>query len=108
MNQQFFIDRITAWANRAANEITYATGANKNAWQGQYEVLRSCAAAAASGSNAIANLETFRNNIIMDRKTTITEWNHTGAEDDAAMLTGKTQGYDLILSLLKEAGAAWS
>ncbi len=96
------------WANRAASEVTYSSGANKSAWQGQYEVLRSCATAAASGSNSIANLEAFRNNIITDRITTLEEWNHTVSEDEAASLTGKTQGYDLILALLNEAGSAWS
>jgi hypothetical protein len=102
VDRQTFIDRLRAWAARADSEVTHSLGTAQIAWQGQAGVLRALANVAATANTDPA---TLRKQIIADRQKTLAAWNGEREEADAALFTGETQAYELVLDLLSDVDA---
>lgn len=109
MTREQVIDRLRVWAIRAQSEAQQAdTPEDVANWTGQAQVL-SGIGEFMLGQGAQLDPAGVRLQVISGRQKSIGAWDlarHT--ERELALHAGEVTGYDLALSLLKDAGQSWS
>ena len=102
-----FQDRLRVWSARATHEVVNSDGDIAQSWRGQQQVLGDVAMYM-EGEGARYTPTQMRQRLIEDREALRRDWEATKDLHQAAALSGKVAAYDLILTLLKDAGRAWS
>jgi hypothetical protein len=103
------IERLRVWAVRAQSEAQRAdTPADVLNWTGQAQVLSGIAEFLAS-QGAQLDPASVRLQVVTSRQKSIGAWEHARDDERAlAQFAGEVTGYDLALSLLKDAGQSWT
>ncbi len=109
MTREQVIDRLRVWAARANSEALEAdTSADRLNWTGQAQVLGDVAAFLAN-QGAGLDLERVRLQVIAGRQQAIAAWELARQNGhDLALHAGEVAGYDVMLSLLRDAGTSWA
>ena len=107
LSREQFQDRLRVWSARAAHEVVNSDGDIAASWQGQQRVL-GAAAMYMEGEGARYAPTQVRQRLIDDREAVRRDWEATKDKREAAGLSGEVAAYDLILTLLKDAGRAWA
>ncbi len=102
-----FQERLRAWSARAAHEVINSDGAIAASWRGQQRVLGDVAMYM-EGEGARYTPTQLRLRLIDDREAARRAWEATKDPHQVATLSGEVAAYDLVLTLLKDAGRAWS
>lgn len=102
-----FQERLRVWSARAAHEVVNSDGAIAESWRGQQRVL-GAVAMYMEGEGARYTPTQLRQRLIDDREAARRAWEATRGTGQVAALSGEVAAYDLILTLLKDAGRAWS
>jgi len=102
-----FQDRLRAWNARAAHEVVNSDGDIAESWRGQQRVL-GAVAMSMEGEGARYTPPQLRQRLIDDREAVRRAWEATKDPHQAAALAGEVAAYDLVMTLLKDAGRAWS
>jgi hypothetical protein len=102
-----FQDRLRAWSARAAHEVVNSDGMIAESWRGQQRVLGAIAMFM-EGEGARYTPSQLRLRLIDDREAARRAWEATRDKRQVAALSGEVAAYDLVLTLLKDAGRAWS
>jgi hypothetical protein len=103
------IDRLRVWALRAQSEADNGDNLiDTLTWTGQAQVLNGIAEFLASQGSQLGP-GAARLQVISGRQKSISAWDMArGNPRDLALHAGEVAGYDLALSLLKDAGATWA
>ncbi|HEY7357574.1 MAG TPA: hypothetical protein VH590_13945 [Ktedonobacterales bacterium] len=102
-----FQDRLRVWSARAAHEVINSDGTIAASWRGQQRVL-GAVAMYMEGAGAGFSPTQVRLRLIDDREAARRAWEATTDPRQVAELAGEVAAYDLILTLLKDAGRVWS
>jgi hypothetical protein len=102
-----FQDRLRAWSARAAHEVENSSGEIAASWKGQHKVL-GAVTMYMQGEGARYSPAQFRLSLLEDRERARLRWEAAKDRHEAAHLSGEVAGYDLVLTLLKEAGPTWN
>jgi hypothetical protein len=102
-----FQDRLRAWNARAAHEVVNSDGDIAESWRGQQRVL-GAVAMSMEGEGARYTPTQLRQRLADDREAVRRAWEATRDRRQAAALAGELAAYDLVMTLLKDAGRAWS
>src|SRR5215469_10497886 len=102
-----FQDRLRAWNARAAHEVINSDGDIAESWRGQQRVL-GAVAMSMEGEGARYTPTQLRQRLIDDREAVRRDWEAAKDRRQASALSGEVAAYDLVMTLLKDAGRAWS
>ena len=107
LSLEHFQERLRVWSARAAHEAINSDGAIAESWRGQQRVL-GAAASYMEGEGGRFSPTQVRQRLIGDREAVRRTWEATNDPHQVAALSGEVAAYDLILTLLKDAGRAWA
>ncbi len=102
-----FQERLRSWSARAAHEVIHSDGAIADSWRGQQRILGDVAMYM-EGEGARYTPAQLRLRLIDDREAARRAWEAAKDGRQVAVLSGEVAAYDLILTLLKDAGRTWS
>lgn len=102
-----FQERLRDWSARAAHEVVNSDGITAESWRGQQRVLGGVTMSM-EGEGARLTPSQIRQRLIDDREAIRRAWESTKDPVQAAALSGEVAAYDLVQTLLKDAGRAWS
>jgi hypothetical protein len=102
-----FQERLRDWSARAAHEVVNSDGDIAASWHGQQRVLGDTAMYV-EGEGARYTPTQLRQRLIEDREAARRAWEATKDAHQASGLAGEVAAFDLILTLLKDAGRTWS
>jgi hypothetical protein len=102
-----FQDRLRVWSARAAHEVENSSGEIAASWKGQHKVL-GAVTMYMQGQGARFAPNQVRLSLIEDRERARLRWEASRDKQEVATLAGEVAGYDLVLTLLQEAGPTWN
>ena len=102
-----FQDRLRAWSARAAHEVENSSGDIAASWKGQYRVLGNVLMYA-QGQGAQYAPGQVRLGLIEESGRARLRWEASRDRQEVAELSGEVAGYELVLTLLKDAGPTWN
>ena len=100
-------DRLRVWSARAQHEVENSDGAIATSWRGQQRVL-SAIAMYMEGEGVRYTPAQLRLRLIEDRESVRRAWEATTDSREVSFHSGEVAAYDLVLDVLKDAGARWS
>jgi hypothetical protein len=101
------LDRLRVWSARAAHEVENSSGAIATSWKGQQRVL-GAVTKYMQGEGARYSPNQVRLRLIEDSGRARLQWEASKNEREVAELAGEVAAYELVLTLLKEAGPTWN
>ena len=102
-----FQERLRVWSARAAHEVENSSGEIAASWKGQQRVLGNVLMYA-QGQGAQYAPGQVRQTLIEDSGRARLRWEASRDRQEVAELAGEVAGYELILTLLKDAGPTWN